>query len=115
LLRKKAIPIDSSPALAQPYLLASRNFSPSEFLSTVHASSSYSALAGGLETLKDGIQQEAGALKQLVTGDFDRFVRCKNGIDEVYERMNESGFSAKDEFGTGKVKKALDGKKPMES
>jgi hypothetical protein len=64
-----------------------------------------------LETLKDGIQQEAGALKQLVTGDFDRFVRCKNGIDDVYERMNEGGFSAKDEFGTGKVKKALDGKR----
>ena len=97
-LRKKAIPIDSSPALAQPYLLASRNFSASDFLSTVHSSSSYSTLATGLENLQEGIQQESGALKQLVTGDFDRFVRCKNGIDEVYERMNEGGFNDKDEY-----------------
>ena len=48
-------------------------------------------------------------MKQLVTGDFDRFVRCKNGIDEVYERMVEGGFSAKDAFGTAKVKQILDG------
>jgi len=103
------MPVDASPALAQPYLLASRTFSPSDFLSTVHASSTYPVLAHGLETLKEGIQQEAGALKQLVTGDFDRFVRCKNGIDEVWERMNEGGFGAKDDFGTSRVRKALDG------
>ena len=102
--------MDSSPTLAQPYLLASRTFSPADFLSTVHASSTYPALAGGLETLKEGIQQEAGALKQLVTGDFDRFVRCKNGIDEVWERMNDGGFSGKDDFGTSRVRKALDGR-----
>jgi hypothetical protein len=108
-LRKNAIPVDSSPALAQPYLLASRNFSPSDFLATVHASSTYPVLASGLENLQESIHQESGALKQLVTGDFDRFVRCKNGIDEVYERMVEGGLNPKDEFGTAKIKKALDG------
>ena len=48
-------------------------------------------------------------MKQLVTGDFDRFVRCKNGIDEVYERMVEGGFNTQNEHGTAKIKKALDG------
>jgi hypothetical protein len=62
-----------------------------------------------LENLQESIQQESGALKQLVTGDFDRFVRCKNGIDEVYERMVEGGFNNKDEYGTAKIKKTLDG------
>ena len=108
-LRKKAIPIDSSPALAQPYLLASKNFSPTDFLATVHSSSTYPVLASGLENLQESIQQESGALKQLVVGDFDRFVRCKNGIDEVYERMVEGGFDSKEDYGTLKIKKALDG------
>jgi len=108
-LRKKNIPIDSSPPLAQPYLLASRSFSPAEFLATVHSSSTYSALASGLENLQEGIQQESGALKQLVTGDFDRFVRCKNGIDEVYERMAEGGFNNNGEYGTAKLRSTLDG------
>lgn len=114
-LRKKSIPIDSSPTLAQPYLLSSRNFSPTDYLSTVHSSSSYSVLASGLENLRESIQQESGALKQLVTGDFDRFVRCKNGIDEVYERMSEGGFNNRDEFGTKKMKKALEGILPWKS
>jgi len=48
-------------------------------------------------------------LKQLVTGDFDRFVRCKNGIDEVYERMSEGGLNNRNEYGTKSVKKALEG------
>jgi len=95
--------------LAQPYLLASRNFSPPEFLAAVHSASSYSSLASGLENLQESIQQESGALKQLVTGDFDRFVRCKNGIDEVYERMAEGGFDSKGEYGTAKLKTTLDG------
>ena len=108
-MRKKSIPIESSPALAQPYLLASRNFSPPQFLATVHSSSTFPVLASGLENLQESIQQESGALKQLVTGDFDRFVRCKNGIDEVYERMVEGGFNDRDEYGTSKIKKSLDG------
>jgi len=66
-------------------------------------------LASGLENLQESIQQESGALKQLVVGDFDRFVRCKNGIDEVYERMAEGGFNSKDDYGTVKIKRALDG------
>jgi hypothetical protein len=80
-----------------------------DYLSTVHASSTYPVLASGLENLQESIQQESGALKQLVTGDFDRFVRCKNGIDEVYERMSEGGFNNRQDYGTSKIKKALDG------
>ena len=72
-------------------------------------------MASGLENLQESIQQESGALKQLVTGDFDRFVRCKNGIDEVYERMSEGGFNNRQEYGTLKVKKALDGTTPTKS
>jgi exocyst complex component 2 len=108
-LRKKNIPIDASPAMAQAYLLSSRTFSPAQFLANVHSSSSYPTLASGLENLQESLQQESGALKQLVTGDFDRFVRCKNGIDEVYERMTEGGFNIADDFGTLRIKKTLDG------
>jgi len=52
-------------------------------------------------------------LKQLVTGDFDRFVRCKNGIDDVYERMVEGGFTEEQGFGTAGIKKSLDGTNPV--
>lgn len=98
--------------MAQPFVLSSRTFSPAQFLATVHSSSTYPVLASGLENLQDSIQQESGALKQLVTGDFDRFVRCKNGIDEVYERMSEGGLNNKDEYGTLAIKKTLDGSSP---
>ena len=108
-MRKKSIPVDSSPVLAQPFLLASRNFSPVDFLATVHAASPYPVLVSGLENLQESIRQEAGALKQLVTGDFDRFVHCKTGIDEVYERMVEGGLNGKEDYGTAKIKKAIDG------
>ena len=111
-LRNKSIPIGASPSLAQPYLVASRNFSPSDFLATVHSSSTYPALASGLENLRESIQQESAALKQLVTGDFDRFVRCKNGIDEVYERMLDGGFNSKNDYGTSKIKACLEGIRP---
>jgi len=48
-----------------------------------------------------------------VTGDFDRFVRCKNGIDEVYERMVEGGFNDKEGYGTASIQKTLDGRDPF--
>ena len=113
LLRKKGIALDASPALAAPYLLSSRTFSPTAFLSTVHASSTANTLSSGLENLQESIQQESGALKQLVTGDFDRFVRCKNGIDEVYERMVEGGINDKEGYGTASIQKTLDGMVPL--
>ena len=109
ILRKKGIPIDSSPTLAAPYLLSSRTFDPLSFLSVIHATSTANTLSSGLENLQESIQQESGALKQLVTGDFDRFVRCKNGIDDVYERMVEGGFTEEQGFGTAGIKKSLDG------
>jgi hypothetical protein len=112
ILRKKGIPIDTSPTLASTYLLSSRTFDPLSFLSVVHANSTPNTLSSGLENLQESLQQESGALKQLVTGDFDRFVRCKNGIDEVYERMVEGGFTEAQGFGTAGIKKTLDGTKP---
>ena len=113
ILRKKGVTLDASPTLAAPYLLSSRTFSPTAFLSTVHASSTANTLSSGLANLQESIQQESGALKQLVTGDFDRFVRCKNGIDEVYERMVEGGFNDKEGYGTASIQKTLDGKDPF--
>jgi Exocyst complex component Sec5 len=90
-------------------LPSSKTFSPVDFLATVHSNSNYSVLASGLSNLQESIQQESGALKNVVTGDFDRFVRCKSGIDDVYDRMIEGGLSNKEEYGTKKIKKALDG------
>lgn len=73
------------------FLLSSTTFSPSLFLSQVHSNASTSDLLQGLDTLSRSIDQKSASLKVLVESNFERFVRAKQTIDNVYTEMRYRG------------------------
>lgn len=77
--------------LGNRFLLSSTTFSPALFLSQVHATDSTEALLNGLEVLNQSIDQKSASLKVLVESNFERFVRAKATIDNVYKEMKYRG------------------------
>ena len=77
--------------LGNNFLLSSKTFSPSLFLSEVHSNASTQSLLQGLDFLSRSIDQKSASLKVLVESNFERFVRVKATIDEVYNEMRTQG------------------------
>jgi exocyst complex component 2 len=77
--------------LGNRFLLSSTTFSPSMFLSEVHNRASTEDLLHGLDFLSRSIDQKSASLKVLVESNFERFVRAKSTIDNVYKEMREHG------------------------
>jgi len=78
--------------LGNRFLLSSTTFSPSLFLSQVHNNASTESLAAGLDFLSRSIEQKfLPRLKVLVESNFERFVRAKATIDNVYKEMRDQG------------------------
>ena len=73
------------------FLLSSTSFSPALFLSQVHATADNRALREGLDALQTSIDQKSASLKVLVESNFERFVRAKATIDNVYKEMKYRG------------------------
>lgn len=73
------------------FLLSSTTFSPALFLSQVHATARTESLLDGLEVLSKSIDQKSASLKVLVESNFERFVRAKATIDNVYKEMKYRG------------------------
>lgn len=73
--------------LGNRFLLSSTTFSPAMFLSQVHSTASTQSLLEGLEVLSRSIDQKSASLKVLVESNFERFVRAKSTIDNVYTEM----------------------------
>jgi exocyst complex component 2 len=69
------------------FLLSSTTFSPAMFLSQVHSTASTNDLLEGLDVLSRSIDQKSASLKVLVESNFERFVRAKATIDNVYTEM----------------------------
>jgi exocyst complex component 2 len=61
------------------------------FLSQVHATASTQDLLQGLDVLSRSIDQKSASLKVLVESNFERFVRAKQTIDNVYKEMKYRG------------------------
>jgi exocyst complex component 2 len=74
------------------FLLSSTTFSPSLFLSQVHSTASNQDLLQGLDMLSRSIDQKSASLKVLVESNFERFVRAKQTIDNVYTEMRYRGM-----------------------
>lgn len=72
-------------------MLSSTTFSPALFLSQVHSTASTQSLLLGLDTLSTSIDQKSASLKVLVESNFERFVRAKSTIDNVYTEMRGKG------------------------
>ena len=73
------------------FLLSSTTFTPALYLSQVHADTSTQSLLHGLDYLSRSIDQKAASLKILVESNFERFVRAKSTIDNVYTEMRNQG------------------------
>ncbi|KAE8450521.1 hypothetical protein EG329_006252 [Mollisiaceae sp. DMI_Dod_QoI] len=91
ILRQMGLPVQEDPRIRNRFLLSSTTFSPALFLSQVHSTASTQQLLDGLEVLSRSIDQKSASLKVLVESNFERFVRAKATIDNVYKEMKYRG------------------------
>ncbi|KAK3899147.1 exocyst complex component Sec5-domain-containing protein [Staphylotrichum tortipilum] len=90
-LKHLGVPLQDDLRLRNRFLLSSTTFSPALFLSQMHATADTQSLVGGLEVLSRSIDQKSASLKVLVESNFERFVRAKATIDNVYKEMKYQG------------------------
>ncbi|CAD6505890.1 BgTH12-06822 [Blumeria graminis f. sp. triticale] len=90
-LKMSGLPVQDNPSMRNKFLLSSTTFSPSLFLSQVHSKASTQDLLDGLDLLSRSIDQKSASLKVLVESNFERFVRAKATIDNVYKEMRYQG------------------------
>ncbi|EQL30091.1 hypothetical protein BDFG_07382 [Blastomyces dermatitidis ATCC 26199] len=90
MLKQRGI-ADDDARVRNRYLLSSTTFSPALFLSQTHASDSIQSLLEGLDFLSKSIDKKSASLKVLVESNFERFVRAKATIDNVYTEMRNQG------------------------
>ncbi|KAL9615422.1 MAG: hypothetical protein Q9167_000100 [Letrouitia subvulpina] len=82
-LRQKGLPVEDDQRLSE---IIRRKI--------VHANASTQSLLQGLEFLSRSIDQKSASLKVLVESNFERFVRAKTTIDNVYAEMRNQGADA---------------------
>ncbi|KAL9593722.1 MAG: hypothetical protein Q9219_007414 [cf. Caloplaca sp. 3 TL-2023] len=91
ILRQQGLPVEDDQRLRNRFLLSSTTFSPTLYLSQVHSDASTQSLLKGLDCLARSIDQKSASLKVLVESNFERFVRAKTTIDNVYAEMRNQG------------------------
>ncbi|KMP03998.1 hypothetical protein CIRG_03690 [Coccidioides immitis RMSCC 2394] len=91
LLKQRGLPVDEDARLRSRFVLSSTSFSPALFLTHTRPTASAQSLLQGLNYLTDSIDQESASLKALVESNFEKFVRIKATIDNVYEEMRDDG------------------------
>ncbi|OQN97857.1 hypothetical protein B0A48_16167 [Cryoendolithus antarcticus] len=89
-LRRRGLPVDED-GLRNQFMLSSTSFSPQLFLAQVHQDASTQELLQGLDFLSRSIEQKSASLKVLVESNFEKFVRAKATIDNVYTEMRTQG------------------------
>ncbi|KAI0140089.1 exocyst complex component Sec5-domain-containing protein [Hypoxylon sp. NC0597] len=90
-LKQLGVPVQDDIRLRNRFLLSSTSFSPALFLSQMHATADTQSLLNGLDVLSKSIDQKSASLKVLVESNFERFVRAKATIDNVYKEMKYRG------------------------
>ncbi|KAK0715697.1 exocyst complex component Sec5-domain-containing protein [Lasiosphaeris hirsuta] len=90
-LKQLGLPLQDDARLRNRFLLSSTTFSPALFLSQMHANADTRSLIDGLDVLSKSIDQKSASLKVLVESNFERFVRAKATIDNVYREMKYRG------------------------
>ncbi|KAI1383150.1 exocyst complex component Sec5-domain-containing protein [Hypoxylon trugodes] len=90
-LGRLGVPVQDDVRLRNRFLLSSTSFSPALFLSQMHATADTQSLLNGLDVLSKSIDQKSASLKVLVESNFERFVRAKATIDNVYREMKYRG------------------------
>ncbi|KAI2621132.1 exocyst complex component Sec5-domain-containing protein [Hypoxylon sp. NC1633] len=90
-LKQLGVPVQDDIRLRNRFLLSSTSFSPALFLSQMHTTADTQSLLNGLDVLSRSIDQKSASLKVLVESNFERFVRAKATIDNVYREMKYRG------------------------
>ncbi|KAL2890409.1 exocyst complex component Sec5 [Ceratocystis lukuohia] len=90
-LRQMGIRVEDRPQLRNQFMLSSTTFSPAVFLSQIHGQDDTRSLITGLDNLSQSIDQKSASLKVLVESNFERFVKAKATIDNVYREMKYRG------------------------
>lgn len=93
-LRRRGVPVEEDLRLRNRFMLSSTTFSPSLFLSRVHQTATTDDLLRGLDYLSRSIEQKSASLKVLVESNFERFVKAKATIDNVYTEMRTQGSAS---------------------
>ena len=93
-LKQRGLPIEQDVRMRNRFLLSSTTFSPALFLSQTHSDASTKDLIQGLRFLEQSIDQKSASLKVLVETNFERFVRAKATIDNVYTEMRNQGMES---------------------
>ncbi|KAG5926208.1 hypothetical protein E4U42_003529 [Claviceps africana] len=91
-LKQLGLPVQEDPRLRNRFLLSSTSFSPALFLSQMHSTADTQTLLQGLDVLSQSIDQKSASLKVLVESNFERFVKAKATIDNVYKEMKYRGM-----------------------
>lgn len=91
-LKQRGLPTEQDVRMRNRFLLSSTTFSPALFLSQTHSDASTNDLIQGLRFLEQSIDQKSASLKVLVETNFERFVRAKATIDNVYTEMRNQGM-----------------------
>ncbi|OAA43690.1 exocyst complex component Sec5 [Metarhizium rileyi] len=91
-LKQLGLPVQDDVRLRNRFLLSSTTFSPALFLSQLHSTADTQTLLNGLDVLSQSIDQKSASLKVLVESNFERFVKAKATIDNVYREMKYRGM-----------------------
>ncbi|KAJ9608095.1 Exocyst complex component S5 [Cladophialophora chaetospira] len=90
-LRQRGLPVEADTRLKNKFMLSSTTFAPETFLATTHDNDTPDDLVAGANYLAKSIDQQSAPLKNLVESNFERFVRAKATIDNVYTEMRGTG------------------------
>ena len=90
-LKRRGMPVEDDMRLRRRFMLSSTSFSPALFLSQVHQNATTEDLLRGLDHLSQSIEQKSASLKVLVESNFEKFVKAKATIDNVYTEMRTQG------------------------
>ncbi|ODA76753.1 hypothetical protein RJ55_08024 [Drechmeria coniospora] len=108
-LTSMGLPLQDDLRMRNRFLLSSTTFSPALFLSQMHANADTRSLHQGLDVLSQSIDQKSASLKVLVETNFERFVRAKATIDNVYKEMKFRGIDPNQPRGPRHVRHASRG------
>lgn len=87
---------------------SSPEFNPKKYLATVHRTTPYKDLVGGLTKLQNEMGEKTESLRSLVKSNFDAFAGAKNTVDELHEEMKSNNITPATNYGTQAYLKTLE-------
>ncbi|GLC70774.1 hypothetical protein PLESTF_001031900 [Pleodorina starrii] len=75
---------------ARKVLPNQEGFDPEAYLATFHSESGMTQLDKGLRSLSRELSERTGQLKQLIRNNFERFINCKDAIEDIHAKMRKT-------------------------